>query len=447
MLKETFVLEIDKQKKDKKKDNTRAWFTGNVLLLGLVSFFADISGEMMTPILPLFIAALLLESNSGLITGFVIGFIGGLGDAVANIVKIFSGYLADKTGRRKRLIAVGYSIPFFAKLGIGLSNAWEQVLVLKPTERLGKGIRGAPRDSLLADSIPFELRGKAFGFHRMMDTAGAIIGSFLALGIVLLFFNIVPGELEILKLIIIVSAFISLVAVIPIFFLSESAGSTPRKERGQASLFQNLKELPKSYYKFLIVSIIFGLANFTILLFILHSKNVVLGIDETVSPLIQIVTPIIIFIWFNIIYTVLSIPFGGWSDKYGRKPVFAIGLILFAITCFGFLFTTNIFLLFLFFGIYGAFNAATDGIQKAFAVDLLPQDLKGTGIGLLQTLMGFAGIVGGIIAGYLYDLEHNLAFVYGGVMAVIAIALLLIMNFPSRQLNSLPPSFHEKTSQ
>lgn len=440
-------MEIDKQKKDKEKDNTRAWFTGNVLLLGLVSFFADISGEMMTPILPLFIAALLLETNSGLITGFVIGFIGGLGDAVANIVKVFSGYLADKTGRRKRLIVVGYGIPFFAKLGIGLSNAWEQVLVLKPTERLGKGIRGAPRDSLLADSIPFELRGKAFGFHRMMDTAGAIIGSFLALGIVLLFFNIVPSELEVLKLIIIVSAFISLVAVIPIFFLSESAGSTPKKERGQASLIQNLKELPKSYYKFLIVSIIFGLANFTILLFILHSKTVVLGIDETISPLIQITIPIVIFIWFNIIYTLLSIPFGGWSDKYGRKPVFAIGLILFAITCFGFLFTTNIFLLFLFFGIYGAFNAATDGIQKAFTVDLLPQDLIGTGIGLLQTLMGFAGIVGGIIAGYLYDLEKNLAFVYGGVMAVIALVLLLIMNFPSRQLNSLPISFHEKTSQ
>ena len=133
------------------KDNSRAWFTGNVLLLGLVSFFADVSGEMMTPVLPLFIAAL-----GG--SGVVVGFIGGLGDAVANIVKIFSGYIADRTGRRKELIAIGYGIPFFAKLGIGLSNSWEQVLILKPTERLGKGIRGAPRDSLLADSIPFEMR-------------------------------------------------------------------------------------------------------------------------------------------------------------------------------------------------------------------------------------------------------------------------------------------------
>ncbi|UCG89744.1 MAG: MFS transporter [Candidatus Heimdallarchaeota archaeon] len=407
-----------------KKDNTRAWFTGNVLLLGFVSFFADISGEMMTPVLPLFIAALGGSS-------FIIGFIGGLGDAVANIVKVLSGYLADKTGRRKELIAVGYGIPFFAKLGIGLSNSWEQVLVLKPTERLGKGIRGAPRDSLLADSIPFELRGKAFGFHRMMDTAGAIIGSFLALIITLLFFNVLVTELGILKLIIIISAFISLLAVFPIFFLSESAGVAPREKRLKVSLIQNIKDLPQIYHKFLVISIIFGLANFTILLFILHSKTVVLGIDKTASPLVQITIPIVIFIWFNIIYTVLSIPFGGWSDKYGRKPVFAIGLTLFAITCFGFLFTNNIILLFLFFGIYGAFNAATDGIQKAFVVDLLPQDLKGTGIGLLQTLMGFAGIMGGMIAGYLYDLEVNLAFVYGGIMAIIALVLLLIIRFPS----------------
>lgn len=415
---------------DTKNDIKSRWFTGNVLLLGLVSFFADVSGEMMTPVLPLYIASL---GGSSL----VIGFIGGLGDAVANIMKIFSGYLADKTGKRKRLIAIGYGIPFFAKLGIGLSNAWEQVLVLKPTERLGKGIRGAPRDSLLADSITFELRGKAFGFHRMMDTAGAIFGSFLALGIVVLFFEILTSELAILQFIIIISAFISLIAVIPILFLSEPTDSTSPKEiRRRSSLFQNLKELPKNYYKFLIVSIFFGLANFTILLFILHSKNVILGIDQTASLLIQITVPIVIFIWFNIIYTVLSIPFGSWSDKYGRKAIFAVGLVLFAITCFGFLFTTNIILLFLFFGIYGAFNAATDGVQKAFAVDLLPSDLKGTGIGLLQTLMGFAGILGGVIAGYLYEWNVTFTFVYGGMMSLIALALLLIMNFSSNEIST-----------
>jgi MFS family permease len=224
--------------------------------------------------------------------------------------------------------------------------------------------------------------------------------------------------------------------LIPIFFISESTEYASKKEQRNITLIQNLKELPKSYFKFLLVSIIFGLANFTILLFILHSKTVVLGMDETASPLALLIIPIIIFIWFNIIYTVLSIPFGDWSDKYGRKQVFAIGLILYAITCFGFLFTTNIILLFLFFGIYGAFNAANDGIQKAYAVDLLPQDLKGTGIGLLQTSVGFAGILGGIIAGSLYYAGPTFAFIYGGIMTIIALILLLLMTLPSVERSS-----------
>lgn len=409
------------------RNNSRAWFTGNVLLLGLISFFADVSGEMMTPVLPLFIAALPGGSS------VIIGLVGGVGDAVANIVKVFSGYLADRTGRRKELIAIGYSIPFFAKLGIGVSNRWEQVLVLKPTERLGKGIRGAPRDSLLADSIPFEMRGQAFGFHRMMDTAGAIIGSFLALGILVLFFDFVNDEIGILQIIIIISAFISLAAVIPILFLSEDKTVYLKEEKSRTSFVQNLKKLPKDYYKFLIISIFFGLANFTILLFIFHTQTVVLGIDESTPPLMLMGIPILIFIWFNIIYTVLSIPFGKWSDIYGRKAIFAVGLSLFMLTCTGFVFTTDLIFLFIFFGIYGAFNAATDGIQKAFAVDLLPSNLKGTGIGLLQTITGFAGIAGGLIAGFLYSKNESSAFIYGAGMATIALGLLMLMNFSHQE--------------
>ena len=374
----------------------------------------------MTPVLPLFIAAL---GGSSL----VIGFIGGLGDAIANIVKVFSGYFADKTGKRKRLIIIGYGIPFFAKLGIGLSNAWEQVLVLKPTERLGKGIRGAPRDSLLADSVSFEERGRAFGFHRMMDTAGAILGSFLALIIVILFYEVLNDELGVLKLIIIISAFISLAALIPIFFLSESKEKHPSEKRQQTGLFDNLKELPLNYYKFLIVSIFFGMAKFTILLFIIHTKTLLLNSNPSISDIDLIIFPIVTFIWFNLIYTVMSIPFGSWSDKYGRKRIFVIGLTLFLITCFGFSLTTDPTILFVLFAVYGAFNAATDGIQKAFAVDLLPTDLKGTGIGLLQTSIGLAGIVGGVIAGFLYGINTSYAFLYGGILTGVTIILLLGM--------------------
>jgi MFS family permease len=375
----------------------------------------------MTPVLPLFIVELGGSS-------IIVGLIGGLGDAVANIVKVFSGYIADLTGRRKRLISIGYGIPFFAKFGIGIATTWEQVLVLKPIERLGKGIRGAPRDSLVADSVSFDMRGKAFGFHRTMDSAGAIVGSILALVIVVIFFDQFSSSLTTLQLIIIVSAFISLLAIIPIFFLHDSDYERNLKRGSREGLLAKLKKLPFVYYKLLIISTIFGLANFTILIYIIHTKIVILGIDDTISPLLQTAIPIFLFIWFNITYTVLSIPFGSLSDRYSRKTIFAIGLILYILTAFGMAVTDNFGLLIIIFGLYGAFNAATDGIQKAYTVDLIPFDLKGTGIGFIQTMMGIASVLGGIVAGALYSIEPSLAFVYGGFAALMALILLLIWN-------------------
>ncbi|MFW9853844.1 MAG: MFS transporter [Candidatus Thorarchaeota archaeon] len=406
-------------------DTRSSWLTRNVVLLGLISFLADVSGEMMTPILPLYLAAL---GGSGL----VIGFVGGLGDAVANIVKVISGYLADQTGKRRQLIAIGYGIPFFAKLGIGLSQSWEQIAILKPIERLGKGIRGAPRDSLLADSVSFQLRGKAFGFHRMMDTAGAILGSMITLGIVITLFSYLEEETTLLRLIIILSSFISLFAVVPIIFLSTPIYSREKKTPIGTGLLQNLKNLPRDYYLFLFISVIFGLANFTILLFILHTKTILAGtIGFTDTPFNQLAMTLALFIWFNVVYSGLSIPFGGWSDRYGRKKVFSLGLILFIITCLIFASTTHLFALILAFGIYGAFYAATDGVQKAYTVDLLPSALKGTGIGLLQTSMGFAGLAGGIIAGRLYEIDFPLPFLFGALFSAVALLILLLGNIRS----------------
>lgn len=402
------------------------WITKNVILLGLVSFFADLSGEMMTPVLPLFIVAL-----GG--TEAIVGFIGGFGDFVASILKVFSGYISDKIGRRKDLILIGYSIPFFAKLGIGLSNAWEQVAILKPTERLGKGIRGAPRDSLLADSSSSEYRGKVFGFHRTMDTAGAVLGSFVAIIIVFILFD-TNSQLDILKLILIISAIVSLLAVIPILLLERKPPKT--SEKPSYNLIKDLKKLPVDYYKFLLVSVFFSLANFTILLYVLASKNIVTD-QNSIEALI---VPIGIFVWYSVFYTILSYPLGSISDKIGRKKIFSLGLVLYICTNIFFILTNDILILLVTFAFYGAFSAATDGIQKAYTIDLIPANLKGTGVGLLMTITGIIGIISGVIAGVLMTVDPSFPFLYGILMAIIALILLYVLTISESETEFLKSS-------
>lgn len=403
------------------ENENRKWLTKNVLLLGLVSFFSDISGEMMTPILPLFIVAV-----GGTTT--IVGLIGGIGDAVANFMKVFSGYFSDKYGKRKNLLFVGYGIPFIAKFSLGFSTMPEHILVLKPTERLGKGIRGAPRDSLLADSTTESNRGKVFGFHRSMDTAGAVLGSFLSLLLIIFLYNIINTELSILRLIIIVSSLISLLSLIPIFLLSDTEKRSSVKKQSKKGLTQNLKKLPREYYHFLIISTFFGLANFTLLLFIIHTNNIV----STHSTLDSSIMTISLFIIFNLSYTSLSMPFGILSDKVGRKLVLILGLFLLFITNLGFILYSDVLMIILLYLIYGAFYAASDGILKAYTVDLVPKNLKGTGLGLLQTIMGFASIAGGGIAGYLMEINSSYAFLYGSMISIFTILLLLFFKLPQK---------------
>jgi len=367
----------------------------DIFLLGIISFFADASSETIMPILPFFIAAL----GGG---GIALGAIAGIGDGIASLSKIFSGVMSDKLGRRRVFIASGYSLSAIAKTFFPLSTQWWHLMLLRGIERIGKGIRGAPRDALIGDLYK-ERRGEAYGIHRALDTAGAIIGSFLAFLLFWLF------RVEI-KTILIIAAAIAFLAIPPIFFVREIKFS--RKKEA----------LPPSpeLKKFTAIATLFSLGNFSYMFLLWR-----IGGDFSYE---KISYAILVYAFFNIIYATFAPYFGKLSDKVGRKIVITFGYITFTFLCFGFVFITNFsgipfyaLATFLFFA-YGLFFALVEGNQKAFVSDL--SKYKGTGQGIFQASTGLATIPANLIAGFLWDLMPELTFIYGSILSLMAAILL-----------------------
>ncbi|MFX1519162.1 MAG: MFS transporter [Promethearchaeota archaeon] len=387
--------------KDSKRRTSKI-LTGNVLLLSIVSFLTDTSSEMIFPILPLFIVAL-----GG--TGIVLGLIGGIGDSVSSILKVFSGYISDKIGKRRVLVYAGYQTSAISKLFFALATLWQHLLILSPIERLGKGIRTAPRDALIAESVVE--RGKGFGIHRAFDTAGAILGSTLAL-IFVLFFSF--G----FRTIFLIAGSVAFLALVPIIFLREKAKPTTKS----INLKIGLKELPRPLKFFIIIATIFAVGNFSYFFFILRAQ-------QFFSAELSIVGPLALYIVFNVIYAGLSIPSGILSDKVGRKKVLIAGYTLFAFVCIGFTQLYSFAYLILLFVLYGFVFALVDANQRAFVSDLAYEDLKGTALGTFHTAIGLAVLPGSIIAGFLWDFINPTAtFLYGAILAFLAVALFVIIS-------------------
>ena len=377
----------------------RLGFSINIILLGVVSFLTDVSSEMILPILPFFIVAL-----GG--AGLAVGLVGGLEGSISSILKVFSGYFSDKLGKRKALVSVGYFTSSVSKLVLSFSTTISHVFILRSSDRVGKGVRSAPRDALIADYSVQESRGRAFGLHRAMDSAGAILGSLLAL--VLFWFL----ELR-FELIIIIGAIIAFSALIPLVFVKETS-----REQKLASLEIGLKRLPRSLQLFILVAAVFALGNFTYMFFILRAQSFFEGRAGAGFA-------ITLYVWFNVVYTVFSVPAGVLSDNIGRKSVLAIGYSLFGLTCFGFIISNSLAWLILFFGLYGITNAIVEGTQRAFAADLAPDDLRGTGLGTFHTAVGLTALPGGIIAGLLWSsISPEIVFLYGATLGLIAAGLL-----------------------
>ena len=374
----------------------------NVVILGLVSLFTDLGSQMVFPLIPLFLTTALGASTT------VVGLIEGSAETTASLLKVFSGYWSDRIKRRKPFVLAGYGFSSLSKPLFAFAYTWQTVFWIRIVERVGKGIRSAPRDAIIAESCADDVRGKAYGIHRAMDGIGSILGAVLAL---LLLISL--GYRNVFLL----AGVPSLIAVLLIIFVKEEKkkDSHPLADT-KKSIRISFKALTPQLQYFTIVATIFALGNFGYAFLMLRALNI--GLSDH--------TAMLLYITFYIIYTIFTIPAGMISDKIGRKPVIGIGYALFGLTSLGLVFVSNLFQIVWLFVLYGVFYAMIDGVQRAFVVDLSPPDLKATALGTFHTATGLAALPAGVITGLLWDtISPEMAFAYGFVLSIVAAASLL----------------------
>ena len=377
----------------------------NVLLLGVVSLLADLSSEMMIPILPMYITTL-----GG--SAFVVGLTGGLGDSISSMLKVFSGYWSDRSGKREPFVVFGYGVSALAKLGLALSTAWQHIVIFRSVERTGKGLRDAPRDAVIADSTAPEVRGKAFGIHRAMDTTGAIGGSLSAL----LLFWVFGLEF---KTIVLVCAIVAFASLVPFIWMKDV-----RQEPQKRSLGLSFRSLPNELKYFVFVATVFALGNFTSWFFVLRASEFFGGL---VNEKTAVATAIALYCLFNVVYAAFSIPLGMLSDRIGRGRVLLSGYTLFGVTFLGFALLQSVAAFVIFFILYGLIYAIVKGTERAFVCDMAPDHFRGTAFGTLHTAIGLVALPAGMIAGLLWEhIGPWATFVYGGSLGLVAAALLLL---------------------
>jgi MFS family permease len=372
-----------------------------VIILGMVSLFTDIASEMLYPITPIFLTAVLGSSMA------IVGVIEGIAEFISGLLKGYFGNVSDKVGKRSIFVVIGYSLSALSKPLPGIFANIPTVLFSRVADRTGKGIRTAPRDALLG-SYSNGNSGKIFGFHRGMDTLGAAIGPAAAL-VLLQFF---PNDFQLIFLL----AFVpSAIAVFFTFLVKDKPVESKSKFRKNYAEFW--KSAPASYKRILILITIFSLVNSSDVFLILKSKDV--SNSETLA--------ILGYIFYNLIYAGASFPLGGLADKYGKKRIFSFGLIIFSLVYFGFALIPDIEIIWILFALYGIYTAATEGVSKAWVSDLIPDEQRGSGIGLLTMLSSFSIMLGSFTAGVLWDkFGSSVPFLISAMVSLI-IALLIFL--------------------
>ncbi len=384
--------------------------TKNSVFLACASLFADISTEMLYPILPIYLTQNLKVSGS------IVGIIEGIAQATQNIIQGVSGYLSDKWQRRKPIALFGYILSAISKPFIGVATIWPGVFAARISDRLGSGTRSAPRDALIASSVEEKNRGKAFGLEGIGDNLGAFLGPLIT---ILLFFSL---QLDI-KYIFYLAIIPGLLAVLMILLVKEKKSDVKAKSK----LDIHIGKFPKAYWKYLMVTALFGIGNSSNSFLILQIK------DEGLS----LVNTVLVYAMFNLVAALISYPAGSLSDKFGRKPVLLISFIIFLISYIGFAFISNIFFIGILFVFYGLFQGIFRSVGKSFAADFVPENLRASSIGWYSTAVGLSGLVASIIAGLLWDnISHASVFIYGAIISFIGIISFLVL-IPNEHKTSL----------
>ncbi len=357
-------------------------WTRPILLIGLISFFADVASDMLYPIWPLYLTGSLGASLVAL------GFIEGLAELIAGLFKILAGRWSDRMGRRKIFVFSGYFLAAISKPIAGVATNWVGALSAKALDRFGKGMRTAPRDAMLSDWAPKGQEARVFGFHRSMDSAGATVGPLITLLILAMYPEIALSRFFLWALIPGLIAAL-LVLGIPEKKLEKKTEILPDTQ----TLRESLSQFSKEFYIYLAIWILFSLGNSSDVFLLLRIQNLGASTQQVVLS----------FCFYNLVYAILSYPVGIWADRKGTKSIFMYGLFIFAIVYGIFASAHHWWILLPGLFLYGIFSAATDGVGKAMVIGMAPKNQKATAIGLFVGGSGFAMLVASVSTGWIWE--------------------------------------------
>ncbi len=380
----------------------------NIWAVTLTSFFTDVSSEMIFNLVPLYLANVLGVGTA------IIGLIDGIAETTASLMKVYTGSLSDKLGKRKWLAVAGYGLSTLSKPFLFIATTWEAVLGVRFSDRLGKGVRTAPRDALVADSIGEKQRGLAFGIHRAGDTAGAFLGlGFAALIVWLTEANGVDLTRHTFQIAVLISI---IPAILGVLALSTGAKDVPMKSK-RASALPSFEGLDVRFKLFLFVVLLFTLGNSSDSFIILLGQN--RGLD-----VLQIM---LMLMTFNFIYASLSGPLGSWSDKIGRRRLIIGGWIAYGLVYLGLALSNAGWHVWVLYALYGIYYAATEGVAKALVADIVPSERRGAAYGLYNAAIGITVLPASVIAGVLWQgigswtgFGASAPFYFGAVLALFA---------------------------